>query len=42
MNVYIGEILDSDDTLSHLYDEDALEALPISTAHRKVSKLRFY
>ena len=42
MNVYIGEILDSDDTLSHLYDEDALEALPISTAHRKVSELRFY
>ena len=42
MNVYIGEIIDDDESLEHLYDEDALNALPISTAHRKVSELRFY
>lgn len=42
MNVYIGEILESDNDIKHLYDEEALAALPISTAHRKVSELRFY
>jgi hypothetical protein len=41
MNVYLGEILDSPessngDILNQLYTEEALEALPISTAHRKI------
>lgn len=39
MNVYIGEIMD-DDISEDLYDENALEMLPISTAHRKVYELR--
>lgn len=39
MNVYLGEIVD-DFPEDCLYDADALERLPISTAHRKVYDLR--
>lgn len=41
MNVYLGEITDSV-SKEHLYSEEELELLPMSTAHRKVYDLRDY